>query len=315
MRVLITGAYGNLGAYMTLGFAENGHSVGAAGRNLNLDLFHAYPDTTTSYIQHIQLDCTNVEQVADVLKSGWDIIIHLASANDNFLPGYPEMALKANTWATRVMLSEIAKLEQKPHFIYFSTFHIYGKSVGEITEETLVAPVHDYATTHFFAEEFVRQFHRTHKIPFTIIRLTNSYGAPIDSNTSKWYLVLNDLARMAIQDKVIALKSNGQAQRDFVWMPDVVNAIHQLAQIEPTNAHFNLGMGQSCRLIDIAQAVQQAYREQFQIELPITINNQDISTHLETLYVNITKLKSIISFEPQNQFIKEAKRVFQLLSH
>jgi len=314
MKVLVTGAYGNLGTYMVAGLVQAGHTIGASGRNTKPELFHFLTETEQQCITHYQLDCTDANQVALVLAENWDAIIHLASANDNFLPSYASLALNANTWATRVMLDEVVKLKNKPHFVYFSTFHVYGRSTGVITESTPPAPVHDYASTHLFAEEYVKQFHRTHKLPFTIIRLTNSYGAPVDTDTSKWYLVLNDLAKMAFQNKSIVLKSNGQAQRDFVWMPDVVHAIHELLSIAPTNETYNIGQGSSCRLIDIAKAVQSAYLEEYGVELPIQLNDEDKSTHNEPLEVSIAKLQAVIPFKPVVRFAEEAKRVFALLS-
>lgn len=313
MKILVTGAFGNLGAYMAQGLSKAGHIVGAAGRNVRKEALGILDEVQAPLVQLISMDCTDENQVELVLAAGWDAIVHLASANDNFLPEYAKMALDANTWATRVLLEKVSQLDKKPHLVYFSTFHVYGKSTGTITEETPVAPVHDYASTHFFAEEYVRQFHRTHQIPFTIIRLTNSYGAPLQQDSSKWYLVLNDLAKMAFETKTIKMKSNGLAQRDFVWMPDVVDAVHRLLEIPATNTQYNLGRGKSCRLIEIAEAVQSAYFSRFGEKLPIEMNLGDTAAHEIPLVVQIDKLQSVISFQPEDHFETEALRIFALL--
>ena len=49
---------------------------------------------------------------------------------------------------------------------------------GIVNENSPVLPRNDYAITHLFGEEYVKYFNRTKNLPFTIIRLSNSYGCP-----------------------------------------------------------------------------------------------------------------------------------------
>ena len=76
---------------------------------------------------------------------------------------------------------------------------------------TELNPKNDYASTHLFAEYYVKQFGLTHGLQYTILRLTNSYGSPTFVDSNKWYLVLNDLTRSAYENGRIIIKSNGKA--------------------------------------------------------------------------------------------------------
>lgn len=305
--VLITGGFGNLGSWLTTAFVENGYTVTVlASRKKNfLDNLN---------FRLIECDISDTTACEQALASAkFEYIIHTASVNDTFVKDYARKAIEVNAFGTRNLLQAVDKTALR-NFIYLSTFHVYGLSTGTITEETPLQPRHDYATTHLFGEYYVRQFYNTHSLPHTILRLTNSYGCPKEKNSSKWYLVLNDLARMAFEEKKIVLQSNGQAQRDFIWMGDVCRAIAQLTSLEKApNDVYNLSSGVTSRLLDVARAVQQAYLTRYGQELPIEVNAADTSRHTETLLIRPDKLARLINLQPENRFEYEADRIFQFL--
>jgi UDP-glucose 4-epimerase len=311
-KILITGAFGNVGTWLAIDLLNNGYDVLATGTKAQPELFGAIKGITSA-----ALDITNLASTTAFIKEHQPaIIIHLASVNDTFIENYAQKALAVNTQGTRNLLQAVANSGyQLEHFLYFSTFHVYGRTLGTITEETPVAPVHDYASTHFFAEEYVRQFHRTNQIPYSIFRLSNSYGCPVSKNTTKWYLVLNDLAKMAWEKQEIVLKSNGQPQRDFIWKENVCQAVAGILAKGPQNTVFNLGSGITQRLIELAQEVQKAYQDKTGTLLPIQLNEADKSVHNNELQFNISKLQALLgNFTPKQEMALEATRIFELLS-
>ena len=200
MKVLITGGFGNLGSWLVRHFCKNGFEVTILGRQRK-----SFLDDYA--FEFIQCDISSSDSCKNALQEkNFDVVIHAASFNDTFLPNYSEKALLANTLGTRNILEHLNKNHLK-HFIYLSTFHVYGASSGHITERTVPSPIHDYATTHLFGELYVEQFQRTHALPYTIIRLTNSYGCPLDIHSDKWYLVLNDLAKAAFEKNEMLRKN------------------------------------------------------------------------------------------------------------
>jgi UDP-glucose 4-epimerase len=307
--VLVTGGFGNLGSWLTSWFVEKGYDVTV--------LSHSKKDFLTgSRFSVITCDISDNKACETALSGkNFDYVIHTASANDTFETDYARKALVVNAFGTRNILQNLQR-EQLKHFIYFSTFHVYGASYGIIGERSPVGPKHDYATTHLFAEYYVKQFHQTHKIPYTILRLTNSYGCPKDVDSSKWYLVLNDLARMAFEKKEIVLRSNGQAQRDFIWMGTVCEVVGALLELPAAPDDFyNLGSGTSSRLTEIATAVQQAYQKVYGITLSIRVNENDKTSHDNDLKVDTSKLRSLVKFNPQNKFREEAENIFRMLEN
>lgn len=307
MNVLVTGGYGNLGSWLVQYLAEAGHTVTVLSRSKKTFL-----DAVAH--QFLECDITSAEACKAVGEHSWDAIVHAASQNDFFIDEYPRKALEVNTLGTRNLL-EAVKNNPPGLFLYFSTFHVYGAAHGSINEQSPTVPRNDYASTHLFAEHYVHQFHATTGLPYDIIRLTNSYGCPLDEQTTKWYLVLNDLAKMAVEKQEIVLSSNGKAQRDFVWMGDVANAVTQLVERPAaTNTTYNLGSENTYQVLEIAQAVQKAYRDRFQADLPIKVNEADTNAYDQVLQVSSAKIKQAISLQPQERFYEEATKIMDLLS-
>ncbi len=306
-KILITGGLGNLGSWITAHFCREGYEVYVLTKNkreltesLNIKLLYA--------------DITKIEELRPIFSENkFEYIIHTASVNDGFVNGYSNLSLEVNALGSRNIL-ECIKDDELKHFIYFSTFQVYGKYDGTISEETPTLPKHDYGTTHLFAEIYLKQFHKTHNLPYTIIRLTNSYGAPKDYDSSKWYLVLNDLSKSAFNNKEVVLKSNGKAPRDFIWMGTVAETMQQLVELpEATNDTFNLSGQNTLEMLDVAYAVQLAYKEKYGVEIPVKTNTEDSTTYPTDLYVTSEKLRKIVKFDDRIMFKEEAIKIFNLL--
>lgn len=307
-KVLITGGLGNVGLWLTNALVEAGYKVWVLARQ-------SKQLPIEQNIALLEADISDLNACLVVLKNQkFDYVVHLASINETFLENYPEKALQINTKGTRNLLQALANTHLPKNFIYFSTFHVYGNQQGLINEQTPVLPRHDYATTHYFAEKYVEQFHQTHALPYTILRLTNGYGAPKDYHSSKWYLILNDLAKTAYEQQKIVLRSNGKALRDFIWLGDVCEVVKQLlAKENAPNQVFNLSSGKALPLLSIAEEVQQAYKEYFGQNIEISINKNDV-TQPTKLEVSCNLLQQVVTYQPHNKIKEEALAVFNLLA-
>lgn len=306
MNILITGGLGNLGSWLTEHFANTGHNVWVLAKNFRQ--IH-----TTAKYHLIHCDISDYNEVKQKLaETNFDVVVHAGSVNDGFVENYFKLAVEVNTLGTRNLL-EFFKDKKLKNFIYFSTFQVYGKYSGTINENTTATPVNDYGSTHLFAEYYVKQFFYTHKLNHTIVRLTNSYGCPKDYNSSKWYLVLNDLSKTAFEKKEIMLKSNGKAPRDFIWMGDVCRLIENLAEAEATNDIYNISGEKTYQMIEIAKFVQQAYKEKYGREIPVKVNEGDTSVYPDDLVVSAAKLKEKFAYTAEPHFVDEAKKIFSFL--
>ena len=308
-KILITGGLGNLGSWLTDYFCQQTDYevfvLASRRRAILTDLDFTF----------LACDIADRSAVAEQLTGySFDYVVHTASVNDYFKDNFAEDALRVNALGTRNLLDHFKDQAGLRQFVYFSTFQVYGQRSGTITETTPTEPKNDYGTTHLFAEYYVKQFHATHQLPYTIFRLTNSYGCPKDTDSSKWYLVLNDLARMAATDGKIVLKSNGRASRDFIWMGDVCQIVDRTLELPSApNDTFNISGEQTYPMIEVAQRVQEAYQEAYGEQLPIAINEADTNQYADDLWVSSEKLRQRMSFSAEDHFKEEAKQIFSLV--
>jgi len=302
-RVLITGGLGNLGSWLTDYFSSRDYKVTILSKNINNRLGGDY--------KVIQADITDINKLKEKLKdTEFDYCIHTASYNEFFHNDYPQKALLVNSLGTRNLI-EILKDTNLKKFIYLSTFHVYGASSGVISEDSPLNPKNDYASTHLFAEYYLKQFYYTHKFPSIIFRLTNSYGSPKFKNSTKWYLALNDLVKSAYIENKITLKSNGKAKRDFIWMGDVCCVVEDSFDFKP-NIVLNLSSNQTYSIYYLAKLVKSVYQKRYKRDIEIKLNHND-KTSLEDLVVDNRRLKELTNIEFSNKLEYEIYNIFDLL--
>ena len=302
-KVLITGGLGNLGSYITKEFCKSGYDVYVLTRKEKNKIYGIK-------YKVIEADITNINILKKKLNIDFDYCIHLASYNEFFTDDYPKKALEINTLGTRNLLEVLSdKLLQK--FIYFSTFHVYGAKDGTVNEQSLLCPKNDYASTHLFAEYYIKQFASSRGLNYSILRLTNSYGVPIFSDTNKWYLMLNDFVKSAYTDNNIVIKSNGQIKKDFIWMPDVSKIVVKLLNTRQSGT-YNLSANKSFKLLEIANLINIEYKKRYNKNIKITINEED-KTIYKDLSVDNSKLKNLIEFKLNDKLVEEVNNIFDLL--
>ena len=142
MRVLVTGGFGYLGGRLTQFLASlNGFEVILGSRQL-----HESPD----WLPKVKTVQTQWDSDAELRKicDRIDVVLHLAGMNAQECSINPRVAMEFKANATNQLLQAAHKQKVK-RFIYISTAHVYGSPLrGAISEETVTAGLHPYATSH-----------------------------------------------------------------------------------------------------------------------------------------------------------------------
>ena len=304
--VLIVGGAGNLGSWITENFFSEGWEVSITSHS-------GRRSEVSRDISTIRCDLSLPKSVEKALRGKkFHTVIHAANQNDltqevSFWKSY-----RVNVEGTSSLLHAIDKKSLKK-FIFLSTFHVYGKQNGVLSERSACTPRSDYATSHLAAEYIVQQHSFTEGFSSAILRLTNGFGAPRHPKSANWKLLFNDLVKSAFFDKEIPLKSNPQILRDFIWMGDISRAVFKLASQDFRGCHvFNLSSGASLTLADFAFAIRQAYLDFFGVGLPIVCENS--GNRCSRLVVSSKKVWDFIGDSPTRSPKQEAIEAFQILS-
>ena len=210
--VLITGGSGYLGGRIADYLSEySEYNIIIASRNY------------ATKFNNRKIDWNSKKSINDVCIK-IDIIIHLAAMNAKECIENPEKAFEINVTNTKKLI-ESAVLQGVKKIIYFSTAHVYSSALsGIIDESAKTVNQHPYAKTHLLAEKLILDFNKKSSCQGIVLRLSNSFGAPLDLNSNCWMLFANDICKTGILESKIFIKSNSFQVRDFITL--LLSLIH-----------------------------------------------------------------------------------------
>ena len=252
MKILITGGLGFIGARLGIHLFESGHEI-VLGTRKNINPPVWLPAASIKMMDW-ESDYSLNEACLDI-----DLVIHAAGMNASDCELNPVAALNFNGNATSKILTAAVNNGVKT-FFYLSTAHVYSSPLqGLIDENTAPTNPHPYATSHLEGEKHARQAKDKGLINSTILRLSNTYGAPTNPEVNCWKLLVNDLCMQATISKELRLSTSGKAQRNFITLSDVCNVIKELIhksenQILPLT--LNIGNTHSLTVHEMAVLVQ-----------------------------------------------------------
>lgn len=253
MKILLTGATGYIGSYLTEYLSEE-------VSNKIIPLCRKLPDYFKGWrneFEVVECDITRLDKLKERIPEKIDCIIHLAASNDVRCSHEPEQALIVNSIGTRNML-EVAKERGCKLFIYFSTLQVYGKDLQfTITVDSPIKCADDYAFTHYVAEGYCKMFSSLYGLNVGVVRPSNIFGCPVHPKIDRWTLVPATFCLSAYEKNEIRLKSSGIQNRDFVSLKFINKCMESL--IEENKSGFNIYNLSSERLfsiIEVAKMVQ-----------------------------------------------------------
>jgi len=265
-EILVTGGFGYLGGRIAEHFRRQGYPVAI----LSLPPRPEAMKWVAGFDIRIA-DVTKPETLRGTVRPG-SAVIHLASVNQQTCERDPLQSVLVNGMGTFNMLEE-ASASKSARFIYFSTFHVYGKITSrEIDEESVPCPILHYGVSHLLGEMFVAQA-RMRGLQAVSLRPTNGYGAPAHLWADCWMLALNDFCRTAVNQGRIVLATAGEQRRDFVSIRDIIQALElMLNPSPPFDAVYNVGGDNVLSIRELAQHVVEVagkdYGRRIRLEIP-----------------------------------------------
>jgi nucleoside-diphosphate-sugar epimerase len=151
MRVLLTGATGNVGRGVLQALANRGHVVLAAGRDTA-----RLRETCGGYGPNVELHTCDLS-VGDLsLPNDYDAVVHSAAhatAQDD-----PDAHVLHNVIATRNLLRHAARKPGRP-FIFFSSLSVYGTVEAScVDEQTAILNPGSYGASKLLGEMMLEEY-------------------------------------------------------------------------------------------------------------------------------------------------------------
>jgi UDP-glucose 4-epimerase len=281
MRILITGASGNVGSQLTRALAGEQHTIISISRD----------KTDETHGPSYAMDMSQPQALAEILQNEKpDAIIHLASILGKDCDADPQFAEKVNVEATRE-LARLAATQGVRRFIFVSTSAVYNQRTHSPTsEDQNVDPQSLYGQTKLRAEMAIDDIAKTsNNTTFVTLRPFNIYGPGF--NRSLVYNLIH-----STPDNPVSLFGFNNLYRDYIHVSDVIKAI-KLALIhdfaEP-HTIMNIGSGVALSNASLVKSLEEGG-----LHPSYTRSEQD---SLSVTWADISRAKAI-GFDPQTTII------------
>lgn len=307
MKILITGAAGFIGMHALKTFSEQYVVVG-------LDNINDYYDTQLKYdrlancgierdaitynakvhgeqnISFIELDLQDAGNLnALFAREKFDIVVHLAAqAGVRYSITNPRDYIDNNIIGFFNVLEACRNFPVK-HLIYASSSSVYGNSsTTPFTEsQDTSQPVSFYAATKKSNEVMAHAYAHLYQIPITGLRFFTVYGPWGRPDMAPMLF-----AHAGIAGKPIKVFNNGNQQRDFTFITDIINGIQKVIECAPATKNYykiyNIGRGNPIQLLAFIKAIEHSLGKTLQLQFmeaqPGDVENTFASTEeLENL--------------------------------
>jgi UDP-glucuronate 4-epimerase len=296
MRVLVTGGAGFIGSHLCEALLCRGHELTI------LDNFNDFYDPAIKERNVRQVAASGEFELcrADLLDEAAldrlfqsrlpEAVIHLA-AYAGVRPSLenPSLYDRVNVTGT-INLLERSRTYGVKNFIFGSSSSVYGVNSKVPFSETdpLERPVSPYAVTKRAGELLCYSYHHNYGLSTTCLRFFTVYGP-----RQRPEMAIHKFTRMLFRRETIPVFHQGQSERDYTYVMDIVEGILAALGHRFDFEIFNLGNSRTVRLLDLIGALEEATGIQARIELkPAQPGDVPITS------ADITKAREVLGFDP-----------------
>lgn len=290
MRVLVTGATGILGSWLTKALVDAGHSVACLVRD----------DVPDSNFRRLKLErrvttfMGRLESYEDVARAlhehETEVCYHLgAQAIVTLANREPLGTLESNVRGSWNVLEAARRHKPLRRLVFASSDKAYGElSTLPYTEEMPLAGRNPYDASKACADILAQSYARTYGMPIAISRCGNIYGGG-DLN---WSRVVPSTVKAVLEGKRPIIRSDGSPVRDYIYVKDAVSAYLSLGSSTEVGA-FNFGNESPVSVIDLVQTILRAMRSQLK---PIVRN--EAANEIPKQWLSAEKARRLLGWKP-----------------
>ena len=324
-KILVTGAAGFIGFHVSKYLCERGDKV------VGLDNLNDYYDVSLKKARLIQLepcssfrflkmDISNRVEVENLFEAeGFDCVVHLAAqAGVRYSLKNPEAYINSNLVGFANIL-ECCREADIEHLLFASSSSVYGMNVKQpfSAQDNTDFPVSLYAATKKANELLAHSYSHLFGFACTGLRFFTVYG-PYGRPDMAYYKFTENI----FNGKAIDVFNDGQMERDFTYIDDIVNGIIALIDQKPmrtsnsiSNAPsslsiYNLGNNNPITLKRFISAIENALDKKADKNyLPMQPGDVPIT------YADIDPLVSLSGFEPKTSIEDGIKKFVDWYLH
>lgn len=168
----------------------------------------------------------------------------------------PWADLDVNLRGSLTLLEAVRRANPSAKIVVAGSRLQYGRPASlPAAEDDAREPLCVHAVHKHTVEEYLKLYSRLFGLRFVVARITNPYG-PGQPSGRTTYGVINRMIHLALADETLTIYGDGEQQRDYLHVSDVVEAMVRLALSPQSDGRiYNVGSGTGTRLIDVARLV------------------------------------------------------------
>jgi UDP-glucuronate 4-epimerase len=310
-KILVTGAAGFIGFHLTQALLNHDLSVVGIDNlneyydsNLKCDRLKILSNNDNHGNYHfIKMDLADREAIEHLFaENQFDIVVNLgAQAGVRYSIENPHTYVSSNLVGFMNIL-EGCRHSRVKHLVYASSSSIYGMNVKQpfSTYDRTDYPISLYAATKKSNELMAHTYSHLYGIPTTGLRFFTVYG-PMGRPDMAYF----SFTKKIINGETIDVYNNGEMQRDFTYIDDIIEAIElvmdRIPSVQPSvtsNAKapyeiYNIGNNQPVSLRRFITAIETACGKKANENLkPMQAGDVPVT------FADVDKLEADIGFKP-----------------
>jgi len=263
-RAIVTGGAGFIGSHIAEELVKIGIEV------ISLDDYSAGKEKNIVHLQKYQNFTAVKCDITDLINlekhfEGVDIIYHNAASKKNICLRDPRRDLEVNAKGTFNLLDLSVKYGVKK-FIHASTGSVYGEArYFPQNEDHPLIPSSYYGVSKLAGEKYAMVYSKLFGLNVSVLRYFHVYGPRQESN--EFGGVVSIFIRNMVNNEAPIIYGDGNQQRSFTYVKDVVKANLLLAVMDEANSEiYNCASGINVTINDLCHQVIQYFGKEGQIK-------------------------------------------------
>ena len=250
--ILVTGGCGFIGSHIVDKLIKNQNEVivldnlsTGSIKNLNSDAILYQGDARNEFF---------IQKIFEQYK--FDYVIHQAAKiNTNVLQEVPLNDIR-NTLESTIVLAKNCIKHNVKNLIFASSVAVYGRPKSlPVKESSSLNPIYSYGIAKKVAEEYLKYFNIYYNLNYQVLRYSNVYGPrqPIFGEVG----VIAIFTDRIIQEKELIIYGDGEQQRDYIFVEDIVRGLVSCALLGNPGEAYNLASGAETSIKDLADLINE----------------------------------------------------------
>ncbi|MFC1453504.1 SDR family NAD(P)-dependent oxidoreductase [Verrucomicrobiota bacterium] len=251
-KALVTGGAGFIGSHICEELVKLGVEV------ISVDNYIGGKHENVAHLagesNFTEADCDVTD--LDALRAwfpGVEVVFHNAASKKTICLQDPRRDLDINAKGTFNLLELCLEFGVKK-YVHASTGSVYGEAVESPQSETHpLVPTSYYGVSKLAGEKYAKVFNHLYGLDTTVLRYFHVYGSRQESADDKGGVVAI-FARRLLAGKPVVIFGDGEQQRSFTYVKDVVRANLHVARTEGTKGEiYNCASGIKVTVMELAE--------------------------------------------------------------